>query len=400
MRPQKILMVAGEVSGDLHGAHLMEAIQQIDPHVQFFGMGGEALHRAGMKLLYHHGSLSVVGITEVVFKLGPILKALQGLKRSLDRERPDLVILIDFPDFNFRLAKRAYRRGVPVLYYISPQVWAWRRGRVKLIARWVRKMIVFFPFEVPIYKEAGVDVEWVGHPLMDTVKPILSTEEAFKRFNLDPRRQTVALLPGSRESEVKRLLPILLDAGRLLQKEIPHLQFVIPKAPGLPKAAFTPWVQETSLPVKVVVGSTYDAMNISDLLITASGTATLEGGILGKPMVIVYKVSRLSYLIGRLLVHVDHIGMVNLVVGKGIVPELLQKDANPERIAKEALLILKDPGLRHRMAESMKEVRQKLWKPGAVHQAACIVCSLLKEVQDRPQVMGPMECSAIGPPNR
>ena len=378
MSPKKILMVAGEVSGDLHGAHLMEAIRQIDPDVQFFGMGGEALDRAGMKLLYHHRALSVVGLTEVVFKLGPILRALQGLKRSLDRERPDLVILIDFPDFNFRLAKSAHRRGIPVLYYISPQVWAWRPGRVKLIARWVRKMIVFFPFEVPIYERAGVDVEWIGHPLMDSVKPSLSKEEALKKFDLDPSRQTVALLPGSRESEVKRLLPILLDAGHLLQKQLPHLQFVIPKAFGLPKAAFSPWLQKTSLPVKVVEEATYDAMNVSDLLITASGTATLEGGILGKPMVIVYKVSHPSYLIGRLLVHVDHIGMVNLVVGKGVVPELLQKDANPERIAKEALSILKDPGLRNRMTESMKEVRQKLWKPGAVQQAARIACSLLQ----------------------
>ena len=378
MSPKKILMVAGEVSGDLHGAHLMEAILQIDSDIRFFGMGGEALDRAGMRLLYHHRSVSVVGLTEVVFKLGPILRALQGLKRSLDRERPDLVILIDFPDFNFRLAKSAHRRGIPVLYYISPQVWAWRPGRVKLIARWVRKMIVFFPFEVPIYEGAGVDVEWVGHPLMDSVKPSLSKEEALKKFDLDPSRQTVALLPGSRESEVKRLLPILLDAGHLLQKQLPHLQFVIPKASGLPKAAFSPWLQKTSLPVKVVEEATYDAMNVSDLLITASGTATLEGGILGKPMVIVYKVSQLSYLIGRLLVHVDHIGMVNLVVGKGVVPELLQKDANPERIAKEALSILKDPGLRNRMTESMMEVRQKLWKPGAVQQAARIACSLLQ----------------------
>jgi len=378
MSPKKILMVAGEVSGDLHGAHLMEAIRQIDPDVQFFGMGGEALDRAGMRLLYHHRALSVVGLTEVIFKLGPILRALQGLKQSLDRERPDLVILIDFPDFNFRLAKSAHRRGIPVLYYISPQVWAWRPGRVKLIARWVRKMIVFFPFEVPIYERAGVDVEWIGHPLVDSAKPIFSREEALKKFDLDPHGQTVALLPGSRESEVKRLLPILLEAGHLIQKQLPHLQFVIPKASGLPKAAFSPWMQKTSLPVKIVEEATYDAMNVSDLLITASGTATLEGGILGKPMVIVYKVSHLSYLIGRLLVHVDHIGMVNLVVGKGVVPELLQKDANPERIAKEALSILKDPGLRNRMTESMKEVRQKLWKPGAVQQAARIVCSLLR----------------------
>ena len=381
MKSKKILLVAGEVSGDLHGSHLVEAIQRIEPEVRFFGVGGEGLERRGMKVLYPAHSLSVVGITEVFLKLGTILKALRGLKRSLEREKPDLVILIDFPEFNLRLAKLAHRRGIPILYYISPQIWAWRPKRVNLIARVVKKMIVLFPFEVPLYEAAGVDVEWVGHPLLDIVKPTLPKDAAFQQLGLDPKRRTVGLLPGSRVHEVERLLPPLLDSAHLLQREIPDLQFVIPLAPGLPRAIFSSWMKNISIPVKVVEGFAYDAMNLSELLITASGTATLEGAILGKPMIIIYRVSIPSYWVGRALIRVDHIGLVNLVAEKEIAPELIQKDANPQRIADEALRILRDPILSRKMSESMGEVRQKLGEPGAAQRAAQIVVSLMHEQQ-------------------
>ena len=379
MKSKKILLVAGEVSGDLHGSHLVEAIQRIEPEVQFFGVGGEGLKRRGMKLLYPAHSLSVVGITEVFLKLGTILKALRGLKGSLEREKPNLVILIDFPEFNLRLARIAHRRGIPILYYISPQVWAWRPKRINLIARLVKKMIVLFPFEVPLYEAAGVDVEWVGHPLLDIVKPTLPKEVAFQQFGLDPKGRTVGLLPGSRVHEVERLLPPLLDSAHLLQKEIPGLQFIIPLAPDIPKTIFSSLMKNISIPVKVVEGFPYDAMNLSELLITASGTATLEGAILGKPMIIIYRVSLPSYWVGRALIRVDHIGLVNLVAEKEIAPELIQKDANPQRIAEEAFRILRDPILSRKMSESMGEVRQKLGEPGAARRAARIVTSLLRE---------------------
>lgn len=379
MKSKKILLVAGEVSGDLHGSHLVEAIQSIDPEIQFFGVGGEGLKRVGMKLLYPSQSLSVVGITEVLLKLRPILRALRGLKKSLDRERPDLIILIDFPDFNLRLAKIAHRRGIPILYYVSPQVWAWRPKRIKLIARLVKKMIVLFPFEVPLYEAAGVDVEWVGHPLLDTVRPALSKEKAFEQFGLDPNRRTIGLLPGSRIHEIERLLPPLLASAHLLQEEIPDLQFVIPLAPGIPKTILSPWMKNISVPVTVVEGFTYDVMNLSELLIAASGTVTLEGAILRKPMIIIYKVSLPSSWIARVLIRVDHIGLVNLVAEKEIAPELLQRDANPKRISNEALRILRDPLLSRKMVESMGEVRQKLGEPGAAQRAAHIVLSLMKE---------------------
>ena len=381
MKSKKILLVAGEVSGDLHGSHLVEAIQRIEPEVQFSGVGGEGLERRGVKLLYSAHSLSVVGITEVFVKLRTILKALRGLKRSLEREKPDLVILIDFPEFNLRLAKIAHRRGIPILYYISPQVWAWRPKRIRLIAQLVRKMVVLFPFEVPLYEAAGVDVEWVGHPLLDIVKPTLPKEKAYQQFGLDPKQRTIGLLPGSRSHEVERLLPPLLASAHLLQKEIPDLQFVIPLAPGLPKTILSSRMKNISVPVKVVEGFTYDVMNLSDLLITASGTATLEGAILGKPMIIIYKVSFPSYWIGRALIRVDHIGLVNLVAEKEIAPELIQKDVHPQRIADEALRILRDPILSRKMSESMGEVCQKLGKPGAAQRAARIVTSLLHEAE-------------------
>ncbi len=378
MSPKKILMVAGEVSGDIHGAHLVEAIHRIDPKIQLLGMGGEGLERAGMKVLFHSQDLAVVGITEVFLKLRIILRAFRILKQSLDQENPDLVILIDFPDFNLRLAKSVYRKGIPILYYISPQIWAWRPRRVHLIAQRVRKMIVFFPFEVPFYEAAGVEVEWVGHPLLDIVKPTLSKEEAFQRFGLDPQRRTIGLLPGSRIQEVERLFPSLLASAHLLYREVPDLQFIIPLAPGIPRTTLSSLLSNISIPVKVVEGWTYDAMNLSELLIMASGTTTLEAAILGKPMIIIYKVSLPSYWVGKAMVRVDHIGLANLVAGERIAPELIQKDVNPQRISEEALRILKDSGFQQKMVESMQEVRQRLGHPGAAQRAARIVVSMLQ----------------------
>jgi lipid-A-disaccharide synthase len=377
MKPKKILMVAGEVSGDLHGAHLVEALHRIDPEIQFLGVGGDKLVRAGMKILFPSHSLSVVGIIEVLPKIRVILKALRVIKQALESEKPDLVILVDFPDFNLRVATYANQRKVPVFYYISPQVWAWRSGRVRQIHRRVRKMLVLFPFEVPIYERAGVLVEWVGHPLLDIVKPSLSRKEGFERFGLDPQQPVLGLLPGSRMSEIHRLLPILLDTVPLLQREIPTLQCILPLASSIPKVMVSPLIEKASVPVLLVEGRTYDVMNISDLLITASGTATLEGAILGKPMVIIYKVSRLSYWIGRALIRVDHIGLANLVAGRRIAPELIQEDANPKRIAEEALRILKTPGLLQQMGESMSEVRSRLGEPGAADRAARIIHDFL-----------------------
>jgi len=381
MKSKKIMLVAGEVSGDLHGAHLVEAIQEIEPEIQFFGVGGEGLEKRGMKLLHHVHSLSVVGISEAFRKLRTALKILRELKEAMEQERPDLIILIDYPEFNLRLARIARKKRIPVLYYISPQIWAWRPGRVRSIAKLVRKMVVLFPFEVPLYEAAGVDVEWVGHPLLDIVRPSLSREEAFEQFGIDPEQKTIALLPGSRIEEVARLLPPLLDSTILLRKKMSELQFIIPLAPGISETNLHTILRDGPVPIRVVNGFGYDVMTLSDLIITASGTATLEAAILGKPMVIVYKVSSLSYWVARALIRVKHIGLVNLVAGKEIARELLQKDVNPERITKEALRLLKDPVLYGKTVESMAEVRQSLGEPGAANRAARIVLSLLYDRQ-------------------
>ncbi len=375
---KKVLLSAGEVSGDLHGAHLIEAIQRIDPRIRFFGMGGEGLKSKGMEILFEAHRLSVVGITEALSKIPTVFLALRELKNWMERERPDLLILIDFPEFNLRLAKMAHHLGVPVLYYISPQIWAWRRGRVRSVAKYVRKMIVFLPFEVSFYRKEGVDVSWVGHPLLDIVKPTLCREEAFQKIGLDPKGRTIGLLPGSRKEEVRRHLPILLRTALLLQKEIPELQFVIPLAPAISEKEVQPFIETNPIEVRMVKGFVYDVMNLSELLLLASGTATLEAAILEKPMVILYKVSFLSYWIGRGLIRVRHIGLVNLLAGQEIVKELIQKEATPEKMAKEALRLLKDQTLYQKVVTSLRTIRKNLGEPGAAQRAAQIVLSLLK----------------------
>lgn len=376
---KKILLSAGEVSGDLHGAHLVEAIRKMDPRIRFFGMGGKFLKSTGMEILIEAHRLSVVGITEVLSKIPTVLMALRKLRNWMERERPDLMILIDFPEFNLRLAKIAYHLRIPVVYYISPQIWAWRKGRVKLIAKYVRKMIVLLPFEVPFYEKEGVDVSWVGHPLLDIVKPTLLREEALRKFGLDPGKRTIGLLPGSRPAEVRRHLPVLLRSALLLQKEIPDLQFVIPLAPAIPEIEVRSLIERNSLEVKMVKGFVYDVMNLSELLLLASGTATLEATLLEKPMVILYKVSLLSYWIGKGLIQVKHIGLVNLLAGQEIVKELIQKEATPEKIAKEALRLLKNQTLYQKVVTSLQTIRKNLGEPGAAQKAAQIILSLLKK---------------------
>lgn len=375
---KKVLLSAGEVSGDLHGAHLIEAIRRINPHIRFYGMGGEFLKSVGMEVLIEAHRLSVVGITEALSKIPTVWMALRKLRNWMERERPDLIILIDFPEFNLRLAKIAYHLEIPVVYYISPQIWAWRRGRVKQIAKYVRKMIVLLPFEVPFYINEGVDVTWVGHPLIDIVKPSLPKEEALRKFGLDPKKRTIGLLPGSRQAEVRRHLPVLLRSAMLLQREIPDLQFVIPLAPALSEIEVRSLIEMNPIEVKIVKGFVYDLMNLSELLLLASGTATLEATLLEKPMVILYKVSFLSYWIGKGLIRVKHIGLVNLLAGQEVIKELIQKEATPEKIAKEALRLLKDQALYQKVVTSLQTIRKNLGEPGAAQRAAQIILSLPK----------------------
>jgi len=372
-----ILIVAGEASGDLHGSNLIKALKEIDPALKLYGVGGEKMKGAGFSAIEDSKNLAVVGISEVFFKLGRLYSAFTKLKNTLDENRPDVVVLIDFPDFNLRFAKEAYRRGVPVIYYIGPQVWAWRKRRVKKIARLVDKMLVVFPFEWDIYKKVGMDVDYVGHPLAGMVSCRLSKEDALSGLGMG-HSPVVALLPGSRRHEVERLLPVMLEAAAIIKREINDIQFLLPLADTIEQAfiedIISDYDKEGQRGIKsvchIVSGRLYEVLKASDAAIVASGTATLETALMEVPMVIVYKVSILTSIIGRMLVGVDYIGLPNIVAGKWVVPELIQENARPELIAKEILKFLGDRDIRSRVVSELKEIGKKLGSGDASKKAA------------------------------
>ncbi len=372
-----IMIVAGEASGDMHGANLVREMLNLDPMLNFYGIGGNRLRKEGVDLLANASDMAVVGLTEVVSKLGSILKIMGMMKRSLDERRPDLVILIDYPDFNIPLAKAARKRGIKVFYYISPQVWAWRKSRIGQIKKMVSKMAVILPFEVETYRQKGFEVNYVGHPLLDMVKLNYSKQESRKKFGLSEDEITIGILPGSRTSEVRILMPELMRAAQILKREVPDLQFVLPLADTLEETSVTEIISGFNVKVKVVSGHTYDVISCADLALVASGTATLETALLGVPMIIVYKISLLSYFIGRLFVHVKNIGLVNIIAGKTIVPELIQGDASGKRIAAESLSILKNGERRQKMIKELEAIRARLGEPGAARRAAQIACDMI-----------------------
>jgi lipid-A-disaccharide synthase len=376
---KRIMIVAGEASGDLHGAEVAKALLRLQQHIRITAMGGERMRQAGAEVIIDSAELSVVGLTEVLGKAGKILQAYFLLKKILNRGQLSLLILIDFPDFNLFLAKAAKRAGIPVLYYISPQVWAWRSGRVKKIARRVDKMAVIFPFEVPLYKGVGMEVEFVGHPLLDHVTgPGEDTNSQGRAVRRGPGGPLIALLPGSREKEVNSLLPEMVRAAEIIKSRKPGAAFVLPAAPGVNLEDVKRILGSSPLPISVVEGQTYQAIRESELAIAASGTVTLETAILGRPMVIVYQVSPLSYWVGRAMIKVKWVGLANLVAEKSIVPELLQGEARGERIAAEALKILDDEDYRGKMVTEMGEVRKKLGTPGAAERVARIALGMMK----------------------
>ena len=377
MVQKKLLIVAGEASGDLHGSNLIISILGIDPSVKTYGIGGIRMTSLGFQSVFDAANLAVVGLTEVISKFPVIKSAFDKLKDTIDKDRPDLVVLIDYPDFNLRFAKKVKKRGIPVIYYISPQVWAWRKGRVKKIAKLVDKMLVIFQFEEKIYKDAGVDVEYVGHPLVDEVKCGLSRIEARQVLGIDKDNVVVAIAPGSRTSEISRLMPVILDAAVIIKREIPSAMFILPLAGTLERRSVERFFNNKEIPVKIFEKRMYEVIAASDAAIVASGTATLETALLKTPMVVVYKVSPVTYWIGKALVNVDNISLVNIIAGRKVVPELIQGDANQERIAGEVLNILKNAHISNRMTEDLKMVREKLGKGGASKKSAEIIYRML-----------------------
>jgi len=366
------MIVAGEASGDLHGANLVRAMRDLDSSLEFYGVGGPKMKAAGVRQIAAAADMAVVGLTEVFSKLGMILGVMRRLKKSLLEERPALVILIDYPDFNMPLAKAAAKKGIKVFYYISPQVWAWRRGRIGQIKKYVAKMAVILPFEAEMYHQAGVNAVFVGHPLLDVVKTDFTKPEALKKFNLRDGSITIGILPGSRMSEVTKLLPEMLKTAVILKKELPAVQFVLPLADTLDHeyiaAALRPY--QDKLHIKVIPNEIYDVLAVCDAAMVASGTATLETALIGIPMIIVYKMSPFSFLMGRLFVKVSHIGLANIIAGRTIVPELIQEEANPERMAKELLAILTNEERKRQIRKDLSGIRAKLGSPGAAKRAA------------------------------
>jgi lipid-A-disaccharide synthase len=378
--PKRILLVAGEASGDLHGADLLAALRARLPDARVFGIGGTRLREAGMETLADASEVATVGLTEGIGRLRALVRVYRTLARRIRDERPDLCVLIDFPEFNLRLARVAKRAGVPVLYYIGPQVWAWRRGRVRKVARRVDRLAVVFPFEAALYEGRRTVVEFVGHPLLDRVRVSRGREETLRAHGLDPARRTVLLLPGSRPSEIEALLPRLLEAARLLDAAGPgRCQFPLALAHTLTDAHVETLVRGAGIDVRVVAGDTYNLIGAADLALVSSGTATLECALLECPMVIVYRLGRISWALARLLVHgVRWVGMPNIIAGREVAPELLQGRATGPAIAAAARAILVDPARRAAMAADLREVRGRLGRGGAAGRAAAMAIEMLE----------------------
>jgi len=371
------MVVAGEASGDMHAASLVKALQRLDTKLRFYGVGGEKLREAGVELSANAADMAVVGLTEVFLKLPFILKVMKRLTKSWSVEKPAALILVDYPDFNLRLARRAHARGIKVFYYISPQVWAWRKGRLNTIRDHVDKMAVILPFEETLYRQAGIDADFVGHPLLDMVPPVSTQASAREKIGLPPEICTVSLLPGSRPGEVARLLPLCLKAAEEMQRHR-EIRFVLPLASTLSPDFVSGIIARHQVKVSLVSDAIYDVLAASDLAIVASGTATLEAALLETPMIVIYRVSRLSYLLGRMFIQVKNIGLVNIMAGTTIVPELIQGTASPERIASLATALLDDPEARTKMKAALSRIKQQLGMPGAAERAARLVGELLK----------------------
>jgi len=367
-----VFLVAGEASGDLHGATLARALSGLVPGLVLAGMGGARMEAAGVRILHGIERAAVVGGTEVLGRLPALWRIFRDLVRRLADERPRVLVLIDFPDFNLRLARRARRLGIPVVYFMAPQVWAWRHGRVRLMARDVSRVLAVFPFEVPLYQEAGVPVEFVGHPLLDEL-PDLQRAEA-RRGLAGKRALLVGLLPGSRAAEIRRHLPVLLGAAARIRTELPRTRFVLPRASTIPAAAVAGPVEAAGLEIAVLDGEAHRVMAAADLLLVASGTATLEAACYGTPMVVLYRLSALTYALARVFVRgVSAISLPNIIAGRAAVPELIQGRATAARLAEVALVLLQDDAPRLAQRAALREVRARLGASGATARAALAV---------------------------
>jgi lipid-A-disaccharide synthase len=371
--PPTILLVAGEASGDMHGAALVTALRRLRPDLAVVGVGGERLRQAGMHTLVDTAAVATMGFVETFGTLGRLVTTYRQLTRFMRERRPALLILIDYPEFNLLLARRARACGIPVFYYIGPQVWAWRRGRVRTIARRVDRMGVVFPFEPALYNEGRELAVFVGHPLLDVVHPTRTREETLARYGLDPGRPVLALLPGSRKKEIGYLLAPGLGAARLLAAD--GWQVILAKAHTLTHADLVAAAGGSLPDVPVADDDTYNVVHAADAVLAASGTATVETALLERPMVIMYRTSPVTYRLARLLVHVDYIGMPNIILGRGVFPEVLQEKVTPAALAAALRDVV---ARRDELALLLREVRSSLGQPGAAERAARLALELIE----------------------
>jgi lipid-A-disaccharide synthase len=368
----RILMITGEASGDLHGAHLAKAIAARDPSAQLVGIGGAGMRAAGVTMIPGIPQLDVMGLIGLS-AVRSLISRVRAIRRVLKGERWDLVVLIDNPGLNFHFARVAKAAGLRVVYYIAPQLWAWRPGRMKRIQRHVDHVVVILPFEAEIYRRAGVRCTFVGHPLLDSVAPAFDRSALRAKYNLDASTPVVGLLPGSRLAEVSMLLPVLLEAARRLATSDPKTQFLLAQASSIDDNLLDQLLTHRPVPVTVAKDQASEVMAASDVLLVASGTATLQAAVVGTPMVLVYKTTWPTYWLARLLIRVKWIGLVNLVAGRSIVPELIQDEATAEQLWREVRRLLTDGQAREEMKDGLREVRQSLGEPGASRRAADVV---------------------------
>lgn len=374
----RILISAGEASGDIHAAAVTAAIKKIDSSAEVFGMGGDALRNAGGEVLFDIKDHGVMGFVEVLKKLPDLFKLRDDFEKVMDERKPDCLITVDYPGFNMKLAKLAHDKGIPVVSYIAPSAWAWHKSRAKKVAKIVDKVACIFPFEYDVYKEAGAHVEFVGHPLVDIVKPSMTKEEAMAFAGKEEGKKLILLMPGSRLMEIEKMLPTLLEAAKIIKKQLPEVSFVMPRAGTIPISLLEEKIQASGLDVKITEGNNYDLFSVADLALATSGTVTLEAALCGLGSVIVYKTNPVTYFIAKLLVNIPHIGLPNIVAAKSVVPELIQNDFTPTKVAQEALALLESER-NVKMKEDLAYVKERLGKPGAVGRVAELVLKIARE---------------------
>ncbi|MBU1108714.1 MAG: lipid-A-disaccharide synthase [Candidatus Riflebacteria bacterium] len=376
---RRIFFLAGEQSGDLHGSLVIKHLRQIFPEIKIDGIGGPMMQAAGMNCIHSSDELAVIGFVEVLKNIRHLYCILNDVRRWLTAERPDMVVLIDYPGFNQRIAEIARSLNIHVLYYICPQVWAWHASRVKKITELINEAVVVFPFEVDIWAKAGATVNWFGHPLVGVAMPSGDPED-LKRTLQGAAGSLISLLPGSRTQEIHYILPVLLDAAEIILKQRPDTRFLLPVAGTIDDSLVLPHLKGRDLPLTMLRGQTYDAIAVSDLCLVASGTATLETAIIGTPMVVVYKVNWLTSLISKFVIQAEHIGLPNVIAGRRIVPEFIRGDFKPSLIAAGALDILNSPEKQTKMREELDLVKKSLGEPGASSRVAAHIAARIQEL--------------------